>query len=124
VSDRKDALDPAIAALMEQAERREKQRHRSPQEQKKAKRDAERTRATYDLPTELQTVVGRIASMENMSKSATAALLLAVAAREFLDGSLDFTGAKTVIQHPLYNWVVKTDTILEILKGDRNLLDR
>lgn len=121
MSKRKDAIDPAVAGLLDEAERREKDRQRTAEERAKAKRDAERTRATYDLPSQLQEVISQIAELEGLSKSSTAALLLAQGAHKRLTGEIDFTGAKTSTNHPLYNWVVESNTIVEILKGDRTL---
>jgi len=122
MSKRKEAIDPAVAGLLDEAKRREEVRRKSPKARKKARRDAERSRATYDIPDEIQAVIGEIAEMEGMSKSATVALILAVGAHEYMEGTLEFTGAKQVIRHPLYEWVVDDDTLTEILKGDRNLL--
>ncbi|MEA3406611.1 MAG: hypothetical protein U9R48_00845, partial [Chloroflexota bacterium] len=90
-------------------------------EQEKARRDAQRNRVTYDIPSSLEKTISELAEREGLSKSSTATLLLAESVRQYIAGNLTFKGHKTPIRHPLYEWVVDTETIVAILEGRRSL---
>jgi len=121
MSERRDAIDPAVADLLGEAERRERIRRKPKDEQAKARRDADRNRVTYDIPSLLEAAISELAEREGLSKSATAALLLAEGVRQYIADGLDFNGHKTATRHPLYDWVVDPGTVLEILDGKRSL---
>lgn len=121
MSKRRDAVDPAVADLLNEAERRERIRRKPKDEQKKARRDAERNRVTYDMPPSLEAAISELAEREGLSKSATATLLLAEGVRQYITGDVDFRGHKTPTRHPLYDWVVDPETVTAILEGERSL---
>jgi len=121
MSKRRDAVDPVVADLLGEAERRERIRRKPKAKQKKARRDAERNRVTYDIPPDLEEVISELAEREGLSKSSTAALLLAEGARQYASGDVTFNGNKSPARHPLYDWLVDSETITGILTGKRSL---
>jgi len=121
MSKRRDAVDPAVASLLDDAERRQRIRRKPKDEQEKARRDAQRNRVTYDLPASLEAAISELAEREGLSKSSAATLLLAESVRQYIAGDLTFEGNKTPIRHPLYEWVVDPKVVTAILEDRRSL---
>lgn len=119
MSKRRNAIDPAVEGLVSEGDRRQRRR-RLPQDSK-ARRDAERTRATYDLPQELIDALGDVADAEGMSASGAAALLLAAAVNQYQEGEWTLTGFKRASRAPLYEWVADPETVADVLTGKRTL---
>ena len=123
MSKRRDAVEPAVASLLSEAERRERIRRKPKDEQKKARRDAKRNRVTYDVPPDLEAAISEISRIEGLSKSATATLFLAEGVRQYIAGSVNFDGHKVPARHPLYDWLVDSEMVTAILNGQRSLAE-
>lgn len=121
MSKRRDAVDPVVADLLGEAERRERIRRKPKDEQKKARRDARRNRVTYDVPPEVEDAISALAEREGLSKSGAATLLLAEGVRKYEAGELDLEGHKSPARHPLYDWLVDPETARALLEGRRAL---
>lgn len=121
---RRRAINPDIAAALGEAAQKEQDRSRTPQQRKKAKSDRKRNRVTYDLLPELEAMVERIAKTEELSKSGTAALLLAYAVHEYHNQGLTFFGFHTPSRSPLHEFVVTDENVLAVAKGEKSLESR
>lgn len=121
---RRSAIDPAVASLVTEGERRQRRRRLPRARQAKARKDAARQRATYDIPKEVARAVAEVAKEEGVSASAVAALLLAEGLRRLEVGEVSLHGLKEPSRSPKYDWQVPTRAVLEVLKGDRTLLVR
>jgi hypothetical protein len=119
MSKRRSAIDPAVEGLVSEGDRRQRRR-RLPQDSK-ARKDAERTRATYDLPQELIDALSDVAEAEGMSASGAAALLLAAAVNQYQEGKWILTGFKRPSRAPLYEWVADPETVTAVLAGKKTL---
>lgn len=129
MSKRKEiGIDPAVVAILDEAENRNKERTMSPIERKKANR-ARRKRITWELDDRLVALVQKIAKSYNISPAGTANILLAKALHDFAQGEINFTESLQPSRSPRYEWVVTPslgDLIpaveeflrLDILKGD------
>jgi hypothetical protein len=120
VSKRRSAIDPAVEGLVSESDRRQRRR-RGETPTGKAQRDAQRTRATYDLPQELIDALGDLAEAEGLSASGAAALLLAAAVRKVRAGDWTLTGCKTPSRAPLFEWVAAPETVAALLAGELTL---
>lgn len=101
-----DSLDPAVASLLSDAERRQKLRRLPRNEQKKARRDAARERTIYEIPVELKNAIEEIAGEEGLSPSSVVILLLADGIRRYRAKQISFHGLKRPSRSPRYEWVL------------------
>ncbi len=123
---RRDAIDPAVAELLNNAERRQELRRKPRAEQAKIRADAARSRATYDVPKELRSAITFIARQEGISASAAAALLLADGVRRYREGHISLSpecGLKQRSESPKYEYTVPDGAILSVLRGNADLGD-
>lgn len=118
---RRTPIQDDVAAALRDAQAREKDRSRSPQQRIKAKRDRKRNRVTYDLPPALEKAVEDIACQEEVSKSGAAALLIAYAVHAVRHDSLTFYRLRTPSRSPLHEYIVSEDDVVAVLDGRRSL---
>ncbi len=118
---RRSAIDPAVASLVTEGERRQRRRRLPRAQQVKARRDAARQRTIYDIPGEVAQAVAQVAKEEGISASAVAALLLAEGLRRLEKEEISLHGLKKPSQSPKYDWQVPAGVILEVLEGKRTL---
>jgi hypothetical protein len=90
MAERPTSVDPAVAALIKESNHRERMRQMSPGDRKKARRDEDRSKATYDLPPEIIEAVNTIAKKKECSVSSLAALLLAHGLQFLALGGINF----------------------------------
>jgi len=118
---RRSAIDPAVASLVTEGERRRRRRQLPRSRQAKARRDAARQRAVYDIPEEVIKAIAKVAKEEGISASAVAALLLADGLRRLETRAITLHGLKKPSPSPRYDWRVDRETILDVLEGRRSL---
>ena len=106
---RREALDPAVAAMLGDTQRRERLSHLPPAQRKKAKRDAERARFTYDLDPALIAAIQTAAHREGISASGLAHFLLTQAMRQYQSGGIDLHPYKRPSRSPKFDWVLEFD---------------
>jgi hypothetical protein len=113
----------AAQALLEERERRQRLRQMPKAQQAKARKDAARSRAIYDLPERVKNAVTYVAQQESMSASAVVALLLANGIARYREGRLSFdhNDVKRVSPSPRFDYTVTLDIILAVLRGSRSL---
>ncbi len=121
---RRKALDPAVSALITEGERRQRRRRMDRVRQAKARRDAARQRATYDIPKSLQQAIAAVAKEESLSVSGLVSALLADGVRRYRRGEITFYGLKRLSRSPRCDWVIDAAVIEQILEGVKTLENR
>jgi hypothetical protein len=81
----------------------------TPSQQRKAVRDANRSKVTYDMPEELITLISGLAEDQRVPASQLAALLMQKGLRELEDGIFDLNNYKVRTQSPRFEWVLILD---------------
>lgn len=112
-----DDIDPAVASILGDAERKQRIRRLPREKQDRARRQSQRPRVMLDIPEPVQEEITRIAQKEGLSVSATAALLLADAVRRYHSGAVSFSGTKRISRSPRYEWALKEGVIDDVLTG-------
>lgn len=96
--------DPVVQQELARQTQGEKLRRMSPAKRRKAKADARRSKATYDLPPELITTIGEIAEAEGISRSDMAAEFLIRAVNYYRTGSLVLDNEKRSARSLRWDW--------------------
>lgn len=122
--ERRRALDPAVAALVTEGERRQRRRQLPQARQVKARKDAARERAIYDIPQALQATIAAVADKEGVSASCIVALLLADGLRRYQGGIVSFYGLKRRSRSPRYEWTIEQSVVTDVLQGTTSLENR
>lgn len=118
-----DEIDPAVASILGDAERKQRIRRLPRSEQERARKQAKRPRVMLDIPPAVQDGMARIAQREGLSVSAVATLLLADAIRRYDSGKIDFGNTKRMSRSPRYEWTLKDGVVEDILAGKINLTE-
>ena len=98
------AFDPAVAAILGDGDKRDRDRHMNASERKEAKRQAARVRLVLDVPEWLRDAVMDEAEKRSTSASSMAALLLAVGLREVREGHVEVRRKRS--DSPRFDWLV------------------
>lgn len=96
--------DPVVQQELARQAQGEKLRRMPPAKRRKAKADARRSKATYDLPPELIAMIGEIAEAEGLSRSDVAAELLIRAVNRYHDGDLVLDNEKQSARSLRWDW--------------------
>lgn len=123
MSNRRNPIDPAVASLITEGERKQRIRRSPKGVQAKIRKDASRQRVTYDIPEELQRAISDVAEREGLSASCVVALLLADGVCRHRRGLISFYGLKRPSRSPRYEWTVDASVVEEVLQGKRVLGD-
>lgn len=118
-----DDIDPAVASILGETERRQRIRRLPRDEQERARRQAARPRVMLDIPPVIQNRIARIAQREGLSLSAVATLLLADAIRRYENDRLNFSGVKRTSRSPRYEWALKDGVVEGVLAGKIDLTE-
>jgi len=103
----KQARDPVVQAEIARQERADKQRQMTRAQRRKAKADAERTKATFDLPAELITALSETAEAESVSTSNLVAELLIRAVNDYRKGRLVLDNDKQSARSLKWDWKIE-----------------
>lgn len=77
-------------------------------QRRKAEKDRERSKATYDLPDWLIRAVEQIAASHGVPKSNVAAHLLAAGLRDLLDGRINLNWMRKISRSPRYEGILES----------------
>ena len=103
----KQARDPVLQAEIAHQEKAEKQRQMTTAQRRKAKADARRTKATFDLPAELITALSETAEGESVSASNLVAELLIRAVNDYRAGRLVLDNDKQLARSLKWDWKIE-----------------
>ena len=104
------STDPAVNALLGQAERRQAEARLSRSEREKKKKEREKIRrrrpfhTTYDIPVELRERIKTIAEQHAIPASQVAPLGLLLVVQALDDGQVDLNTYKVPSRSPRYDW--------------------
>ena len=119
---RRDAIDPAVADLLGSTQKQQEIRRKPKAEQAEIRRQAARSRVTYDIPLPVRNAVAHIAEQEGLSTSAVAALLLADGVHRYRGGRVFLgDGIKQLSSSPKYDYTVSDEAILAVLRGEQSV---
>lgn len=118
-----DSLDPAVASLLGDAERKQQIRHLPKNKRERARRQAERPRVMLDIHPDVQEAVARIAEAEGLSVSAVVTLLLADGIRRYNNGGVNFSATKRISRSPRYEWALRDRVVEDVLTGKISLTE-
>ncbi|MCD4673577.1 MAG: hypothetical protein K8R77_13010 [Anaerolineaceae bacterium] len=79
-------------------------RSMTPGQRRKAKYDAQRNKATYDLPEELTNLIDSLAETERTNKSHMAGFILSLGLHRLVEQPLDFGEFKELSPTPRYDY--------------------
>lgn len=114
---KKVRMDAAVAAVLGDADRRERRRRMTKTERRQAERDAERERVTLELDPRVVSMIRSIAEAEGCSPAGAVNLLLADAIGRYVDGIVEFHGHRRASRSPRYKWVTLPPGISQLSGG-------
>jgi hypothetical protein len=101
----KVVLDPAVAAILGDGEKRERRRSRTKGQRARAERDGDREKVTWELSAGVKALVEEIAAREDLSPAGVVSVLAVDAVARYLDGELEFEEYRRPSRGPRYEWV-------------------
>jgi hypothetical protein len=105
---RKDvAMDPAVAAVLGDGRRRQRERGMTRAQRRQAARDARRQRVTYEIDPRIARLIGQVAEAEGVSPAGVVNRLMADALDRYAAGGIVFYGWRRESRGPRYEWVVE-----------------
>jgi hypothetical protein len=110
---RQQAVDPAVADLLSDMDRKKRLTGLSKAMQKKARKDAARHKVGLDLPLSVHESLRQIAEHEHISVSSLAALFAIRGIAEYQGGELDLSPFKRLSRSARFEYVLD---IAEMLK--------
>lgn len=103
---RRPAIDPAVADILEGAERRKRLAGMPRSERAKARRDAARHKVGLDLPPDLHDLLRFIAREEQVSISGLVAFLTQRGIKEYQAGNIDLFPHKRISRCARFEYVL------------------
>lgn len=98
--------DPVYGRIARQAQRA---RTMTPAQRKQARRDAGRTKVTYDLPKELIDEINRLANEGDFPPAHLVTILLHYGLRLLVEGQIDLMEHRVIANIPRYVYFLKID---------------
>lgn len=111
-----DDIDPAVASIIEDAQRKQRIRKLPSDKREKARRDAARERTIYEVPVDIKEAIEKIAQQEGLSPSSVVVLLLADGVRRYRGNQISFWGLKCPSRSPRYEWVLDKEAVETVLR--------
>jgi len=93
-------------------------------QRRKAEKDRERSKATYDLPDWLIQAVEQIAASHGVPKSNVAAHLLAAGLRDLLDGRINLNWMRKISRSPRYEGLLENPDEIDRKEIERYCYER
>lgn len=112
-----DDIDPAVASILGDAERKQRIRRLPKSERKKARQDAARERTIFEVPVVIKEAIEEIARQEGLSPSSVVILFLADGIRRYLGRKVSFYGLKKPSRSPRYEWVLAQNAVDSVLQS-------
>lgn len=110
---RRSAIDPAVADILEGAERKKRLTSMPKSEREKARKDAARHKVGLDLPPELHETLRQIAGKEQVSISSLVAFLANRGIKDYQAGDIDLFPYKRISRCARFEYVLMLDKIDE-----------
>lgn len=112
-----DDIDPAVASILRETDRKQRIRRLPKDQQEKARRDAARQRIIFEIPALIKDALEEIAQQEGLSPSSVVILLLADGIRRYRARKVSFFGLKKQSRSPRYEWTLNPDAISQVLSS-------
>jgi hypothetical protein len=106
---RRPAIDPAVADILEGAEKKRHLAGMPKAERAKARRDAARHKVGLDLPPEMHDTLRQIAAREKISVSSLVAFLIRLGLNDYLAGKIDLYPYKRISRCARFEYVLMLD---------------
>ena len=106
---RRPAIDPAVADILEGAEKRKRLASMPKAERAKARKDAARHKVGLDLPPDLHEILREIASQEKVSISSLVAFLTNRGIEDYRAGKIDLFPHKRISRSARFEYVLLLD---------------
>jgi len=103
---RRPAVDPAVADLLNDMDKKRRLSSMPKSEQRKAKREAARHKVGLDLPPELHDLLRYIASEEQISISSLVAFLTQRGIKEYQAGNIDLFPHKRISRCARFEYIL------------------
>lgn len=103
---RRPAVDPAVADLLNDMDKKRRLSSMPKSEQRKAKREAARHKVGLDLPPDLHDLLRYIASEEQISISSLVAFLTQRGIKEYQAGNIDLFPHKRISRSARFEYVL------------------
>ena len=111
-------IDPAVAAILGEAETRVELRGMGPEKRKLARRRVRRQSVTLELNADLVPLLKEVAAAHGISTAGVVDRLLVDALGRYAAGEVTFEGFLEASRSPRYDWVVRVD-VEEVREGVR-----
>lgn len=108
---RRSAIDPAVADILEGAERKKRLTSMPKSEREKARKDAARHKVGLDLPPDLHETLRQIANKEQVSISSLVAFLANRGIKDYQAGNIDLFPYKRISRCARFEYVLMFDKI-------------
>ncbi len=108
---RRSAIDPAVADILEGAERKKRLTSMPKSEREKARKDAARHKVGLDLPPDLHETLRQIADQEKVSVSSLVAFLTNRGIEDYRAGKIDLFPHKRISRSARFEYVLMFDKI-------------
>ena len=108
-------LDPAVAAILGEGERRKRRRGQTKAQRARAERDGKRQRMTLELDPAVAEMIEAIATAEGCSPASVVNLLVTECVAQYVAGQVDFEESRRPSRSPRYRWVVELNGRVEAL---------
>lgn len=115
-----EEIDPAVESALGKPpvrgsiyERLRRAKEMTPAQRRKAERDRNRSKETFDLPEWLVEAVAQIAETHGVPKSNVAAHLLAAGLKELLNGQINLDWMKKASRSPRYEGLLEAPERIE-----------
>ena len=110
---RRSAIDPAVADILENAERRKRFTSLPRSERNKARKNAARHKVGLDLPPSLHDTLRAIANKEKISISSLVAFLVDRGLNDYQSGNVDLFPYKRISRCARFEYVLMLDQKVE-----------
>ena len=110
---RRNAIDPAVADILDHAERRKRFASLPRSERNKARKDAVRHKVGLDLPPALHETLREVANKEKISISSLVAFLVNRGLKDYQSGNVDLFPYKRISRCARFEYVLMLDQKVE-----------
>ncbi len=108
---RQQAVDPAVADLLSDMDRKKRLSSLPKAMQKKARKDAARHKVGLDFPPELHEALRKVADKESISISSLAAFFAKRGLEEYQAGGVDLVPYKRVSRCPRFEYILSFEKV-------------
>ena len=121
---RQPGLDPAVLAVLGDADQRGTRRQMTPAQRKKADRNAKRQRVTFELAPEIVEMVKMIAEFEECSPAGVINLFVMKASEQYINDEITLDGRRRASQTHRWGWVVVLEDLDDLMNRLRQFLSK